>query len=422
MGNEFTKSLIDRLHLKERFEQIRPISMEGKAILQKYDNLLERYGDMVSIFHNFLIESSNSNDDILKTFAKVQSNNITLNCPKSWHFGLIMEQLSTSKNPINEAIYDDLKYLLSYNESDLCEAISHGAFKHNMQIPGFKNLYESITGDTNARKLIEGSVIYNPISFVEIKNGKKYFMLENKIYEDDNDELVQTADAPSAEFTAANSVVQRLPYNPDVDGFVCNFLPAAVNVTSNGDIFKDKEPWDIQEVEAMVNQELEDKTLQDDVKIQESRKLDDLKALLECFPKLVKMDNITSVTNVVSGRTTHLFEGNKVNYIITNNGIAKTCKSLNEAMSVMTKFTGLNLRDRFEKKLNEELKAFHTIAKLSESFTKDANEAKKIIEQCNEEMKYCVEGSQKYNEFKSIKEDAEEYLKILNDTNKDLTL
>ena len=389
--------------------------MEGKAILQKYDSIFERYGYTVSGFHNFLLEASNSNDDILKTFSKVQSNNISLNCPKSWHFGLIMEQLEHSRNPINEAVYDDLKYLLTYNESDLCEAIARGAFKNNMQIGGLRTIYESITGETSARKLLEGNVMFTPISYVEIHDGKKYFMVEGKVYEDDGEELKQDATAPSPQFTTTNTVIQKIPYNPDVDGFVCNFLPAAVNVTSGGDIFKDKESWDVQAVEQMIKQEMDDESIPQEQKIQEARKFDDFKMLYESLPTCVRMDNITAVKNVVSGKSAYLFEG-KHYYILTNQGIQARCNTLNEAVSIFTKFTGVNLRGRFAAKLNEELKARTDMLRISESMTGDIEKAQELVEKCNEELKFCAPGTPKFNEFTSIKEDAEEYIKIMKDS------
>lgn len=415
MGAEFTTSLLERLHLRERFEQIHPTTMEGKAILQKYDSIFERYGDTVSGFHNFLLEASNSNDDILKTFSKVQSNNISLNCPKSWHFGLIMEQLEHSGNPINEAVYDDLKYLLTYNESDLCEAVARGAFKNNMQVGGLRTIYESITGETSARKLLEGNVMFTPISYVEIHDGKKYFMVEGKVYEDDGEELKQDATAPSPQFTTTNTVIQKIPYNPDVDGFVCNFLPAAVNVTSGGDIFKDKESWDVQAVEQMIKQEMDDESITQEQKIQEARKFDDFKMLYESLPTCVRMDNITAVKNVVSGKSAYLFEG-KHYYILTNQGIQARCNTLNEAVSIFTKFTGVNLRGRFAAKLNEELKARTDMLRISESMTGDIEKAQELVEKCNEELKFCAPGTPKFNEFTSIKEDAEEYIKIMKDS------
>lgn len=421
MSAEFTTSLLERLHLRERFEQIHPTTMEGKAILQKYDSIFERYGDTVSGFHNFLLEASNSNDDILKTFAKVQSNNISLNCPKSWHFGLIMEQLQHSGNPINEATYDDLKYLLTYNESDLCEAIARGAFKKNMQVGGLRNIYESITGETSARKLLEGNVMFSPISYVEIRDGKKYFMVEGKVYEDDGEELHQDATAPSPQFTATNTVIQKVPYNPDVDGFVCNFLPAAVNVTSGGDIFKDKESWDVQAVEQMVKQELEDENIPQEQKIQEARKFDDFKMLYESLPSCVRMDNITAVKNIISGKSAYLFEG-KHYYILTSQGIAARCRTLNEAVSIFTKMTGVNLRGRFAHQLNEELKARTSMLHLSESMKEDISKAQEVIDKCNEELQYCTQGTPKYAEFMSIKEDAEEYIKIMKDSSAQMTM
>lgn len=412
MGAEFTTSLIQRLHLRERFEQIHPTTMEGKAILQKYDSIFERYGDTVSGFHNFLLEASNSNDDILKTFSKVQSNNISLNCPKSWHFGLVMEQLQHSGNPINEATYDDLKYLLTYNESDLCEAVAHGAFKNNMQVGALRTIYESITGETSARKLLEGNVMFSPISYVEIRDGKKYFMVEGKVYEDDGEELHQDATAPSPQFSATNNVIQKVPYNPDIDGFVCNFLPAAVNVTSGGDIYKDKESWDVQAVEQMVKQEMEDQNLPQEQKIQEARKFDDFKLLYESLPSCVRMDNITAVKNIVSGKSAYLFEG-KHFYILTNQGIVARCNTLNEAVSIFTKYTGVNLRGHFAQKLNEELKARTEMLHLSEALRDDIEKAEKIVENCNKELQFCTEGTPKYNEFMAIREDAEEYIKIM---------
>ena len=42
MKNEFTISLLERLHLKERFEQITPSSMEGEAIVKKYKDIFDK--------------------------------------------------------------------------------------------------------------------------------------------------------------------------------------------------------------------------------------------------------------------------------------------------------------------------------------------------------------------------------------------
>lgn len=411
----FATSLLERLHLKERFEQLTPVSHEGDAIKQKYEKVFEQYGDSITYFHNFLIESYNSNDAVLKEFAKIQSNNITLNCRNSWHFGIIMEKLEHSGNSLNEAIYDDLKYLLTYNESDLCEAIARGAFKKSMQVKGLKDLYESITGDKYTKKLYEGSVKFTPISYVEIKNGKKYFMVEGKIYEDDDEELKQ-AESPSVEFSASNQVVQNLPYNPDVDGFVCNFLPAAVNVTSNGEIFKDKEPWDVQAVEDMVKQEMEDDSLSSDIKIQESKRLDEFKKLIESFPNLVRMDNIIGVKNIHTNKAVYLFEGKKHNYILTESGIVGKYETLNEAVGIFNRYSGVNIRGELTQKLNEELRVQKEILSMNESVDKNISEAKKIIKECETEMNFCTPGTSKYEEFKSIMEDATDYIKILEDS------
>ena len=422
MDTNFTKNVVDRLHLSERFEQIRPTTMEGNAIYTKYKNLFERYGYNVSGFQNFMLEGMNSNDIMLNAFAKSQSNNITLKCPTSWHFGIIMEQLEHSGNKINEAIHDELKYLLTYTESDLCEAIARGAFKNNMQVTGLRSLYESVTGDINARKLLEGSVMFHPISYIELRDGKSYFMVEGKVYEDDGEELKQDAPAPSAQFTQVNNVVQKIPYNPNVDGFVCNFLPAAVNITSNGEIFKDKESWDVQNVEDMVKQTMEDPNVEQEIKIQEARKFDDFKILMENFQHLVRLDNVTAVKNIHSGKSAYLFEGKKKNFIITESGIVGRCSTLNEAMGIFTRYSGVNLRGQFADKLNEEYKMLHQYQNIQESLDEKIKEAQKVVERCNEELKFCAEGTPKFQEFTSIKEDAQEYIKILQGTKSELNI
>ena len=266
---------------------------------------------------------------------------------------MIFEKLSLTGNSINEAIVDDLKYLTTFNESDLSEAIANGALDKNLMVGDLKVLHERITGIKTAKQLLENNIMYSPISYIESHDGSKFFMIEGRVFEDSETGIIETQ-SPSAEFSQVNAAVQTIPYNPAVDEFELNFLPGAVNVTSGGDIMKDKEPWDIQQLQAAITESCKDQP--NHIKILESKKFDSLNTLMEHWDSIIKMDNVTAVKNTETGNCAYLFEHANMNYIITKSGIQSVTKSLNEAVGKFNTIVGINMRGIFSDKLNEEMK------------------------------------------------------------------
>lgn len=417
METKFTTSLVERLKLMERFSQIVPQTMEGKTIYERYAKMFEQSGASVSGFHNFMLECLQTQDQVMKNWAQTQSNRISLSDPNGWYFNLVMEKLSISGQSLNEAIVDDLKYLQAFNESDLSEAIANGALSKNLMVPELKILQERITGVIGARKLMENNIMYTPISYIESRGGSKFMMIEGRIYEDSETGLVETQ-APSAEFSQVNAAIQTIPYNPDVDEFELTFLPGAVNVTSGGEILKDKEPWTIQQLQDAITEACKDKPAE--VQLQESRKFDALNTIMEHWDQIYKLDNVTAVKNTISGNCAYLVEHANMNYVITKTGIQSSSKSLNESISAFNKFVGINLRGMFRDKLNEEFKVQNQKLTISESLEKDIQKYQNVINSCNEELAYIAEGSEKERELKAIMEDAKQVIGVLRDTQKKL--
>lgn len=412
----YNPTLIERLGLHESFNALEPSTLQGKVIYEKYGKMLEA-SESVTHFHNFMLECLGSNDLVLRNWAQVTSNNISVTDPNGWKFNVIMERLEHSGVGINEMTVDQLNYLRFYDENRLTEAISQGAFKNNMHIGALKEMYESITGDIKARKLSEGHVRFTPISYVEIKEGKKYFTLGNKIFEDSATGVVAVDAAPSQAFANANAAIDAIPYNPEVDEFELDFLPGAVNVNTFGEINKDKEPWTVQQVHDMVNQELEQDSLSDQQKMQESVLCDHFTCLMENFENLVKLDNVIAVTNIHSHNTTYLLEHSTGWYVINQNGIAHKSARLSEALQSFNTYSGTRLNEaQLHVKLNEEQEVIDSVNKQRDNLKQEAEKYQQIIDQCNEEQKFCEKDSPRYQEFESIKQDAEEARKILNQT------
>lgn len=415
----FQTTLVERLGLMESFNTIQPSTMQGKVIYDKYGKMLES-SESVTHFHNFMLECLSSNDLVLRNWAQLTSNNISVTDKAGWKFNLVMEQLESTGVALNEVTVDHLNYLRYFTEDQLCEAIAGGAFKKEMHIPELKAMYESLVNANTARKLQEGHIQYNPISYVESKGGKKYFALDHKIYEDGPAGIVAATNAPSANFNAVSSAIATIPFNPEVDEFELDFLPGAVNVNTHGEISKDKESWDVQKVNDMVKAELEDPKLPQEQKMQEARKCDLFNILMENFDSLVRLDNITAVTNAYTKKTVYLVEHSTGNYILTESGIVNKSNSLHESLGVFMKYSGVNIRPLFESKLLNESQVQGQISETTDKIAEDIKKYQDLVAQCNEEQKFCEEGSEKYKEFENIKQQATGAIDILKQTQKEL--
>lgn len=412
----YNPTIIERLGLYESFNSLEPSTLQGKVIYEKYGKMLEA-SESVTHFHNFMLECLGSNDLVLRNWAQITSNNISTTDPNGWKFNIIMERLEHSGVGINEMTVDQLKYLRSYDEDHLIEAISNGAFRNNMHVGALKEMYESITGDIKARKLAEGHVRFTPISYVEIKEGKKYFTLGHKIFEDSSAGIAPVANAPSQPFANANAAIDAIPFNPEADEFQLDFLPGAVNVNTFGEINKDKEPWTVQQVQDMVKQELEKDELSDQQKMQESVLCDHFTCLMENFENLVKLDNVIGVTNSISHNTTYLVEHATGWYVINQDGIVSKSTRLSEALQSFNAYSGTRLNEAaLHVKLNEEQQVIDSVNQQRDNLKQESQKYQDLIDQCNEEMKFCESGSDRYKEFESIKQQAEEARKILNQT------
>lgn len=406
----YTTNLFDRLKLGESFSRLIPTTMIGESIVTKYNDILKSTKTPVSDFHNLMLESVNSGDKVLENWARTTSNYITENFGISWRFNLIHESLTQSGNVMNESIAAELKYLSYCGENSLTEAIANGALKNSLANLSLKKLHEDVTGVKTANRINESWIAYTPISFVEKKNGSLFFSLNGRIYED-AEEGIKESDAPSAEFAEVNSVVQEIPYNPANDEFSVNFFPAAVNVTSSGKIKRHDEILDIDTVHEIVKESIAKVDTQ--TKMEESMKFDRLKVLSESIDSMYKLDNVTTAHNTVSKTNVSLVEHVEGFYIITESGIYAKCSTLNEAVDKISRTFGANLSEELSSKLQQEAQDIKTINQSVEQQKLQIEQLKQSIEQCNQEQMFCDHGSEKWQEFENIKQDAQDAINAI---------
>lgn len=401
----YTTNLFDRLKLGQSFSRLIPVSMLGESIVTKYTKILENTDTPISDFHNLMIESIESGDKVLENWGRTTSNYITENFPISWRFNLIHESLKKSPNVMDESIAKDLNYLSLCSETSLTEAVVNGALKNSFANSALKKLHEDVTGIKTANKINESWIAYNPISFVEKKNNSLYFSLNGRIYEDGENAL-STAAAPSAEFEEINSVVQDVPYDPTTDEFRVDFFPAAVNITSAGKIKKHDEILDIDTVHELVKESIENQP--NSVKMTESAKFDRFRVLAESIDSMYKLDNVTTAHNTVTNTSVSLVEHISGFYIINESGVYRKTNTLREAVDVIRQDFGADLRQELQNKLQQEENDIQEIQNVRSLQQDQIEQLKQSIEQCNQEQLFCDHGSEKWNEFESIKQDAQQ--------------
>lgn len=401
----YTISLFDRLKLSESFSRLVPTTMLGESIISKYQSILSNTKTPISDFHNLMLEALGSGDKVLENWARQTSSNISENHSISWRFNMIMESMKVDNNVLTESVANDLRYLEFCGESSLTESIMNGALSNSLAVPALKNLHEDVTGMKTGTKINENCVMYTPISYIERKNNANYFSLNGRIYEDSAEGIAE-APAPSVEFEEINDVAQSLPYDPSTDEYSVDFFPAAVNITSNGKIKRQDEIIDIQTVHDIVKESTTNET--QSVQMTEARKFDNLKKLYESLDKMYKMDNITSVYNTVNKNTVSLVEHESGYYVISESGIHMNTISLKEALKYIKESFDADLTQEFQDKLQQEEHDEEVIRQCSITQNQQIEELQKVVEMCTLEQSYCESGSEKWQEFEDIKQDAKD--------------
>lgn len=388
-----------RLSLMESFNEIVPGTLEGTKIYEKYANafkILEGKKTLAT-FTNFINESLQHKDPSLINWANKAKDMISESCMEIWNFSLLIERYESLNESVYGGLIDNLKYLTTYDNETFITAVKNGALTEHLGFNDIREFNATINKISYAKKLDESNILFNPVSYIEVKGDDIIFMLESKVYRYNKTGGLYETQSPSQIFTNVNAAVQSAPYNVDTDEYDMTYLVGDVNITSKGKLLLDKQQIGIDELRQKIEKSIENEPYEK--QIIESRKFDTMSLIVENWHKLTKFDNIHGLKNTVNGKFSYLIEHtNGEKYVIDNLGITKKYDTLHESLNDIKKYMNKDISYMFNEQLDKEANTISSINNINNIINEEIAKYDNQINLIREEMKFMNEGSDVYNE------------------------
>ena len=391
------KTLLERQNLSEAFAALKPTTFEGRAFVDKFNGFNE--ASYVQVYE-MLSEGARCRDAQISSFAKSAQAKISANMGYSFQVGYALEEAIKSNSLFAKPMNEEYGHLRYWEEADVVAAIKNGIFENASVLPRLKYLHENICLMPQKKVLNEGGfVAFNPISYVYESNGCHYFMVEGKTFKHDLEKISED-EAPNAEFAQVNQAISEVPFDTDKELFSLTMLPGAVNVTKKGKVTINGEEVTGKEfVGAMSNAISE--CMDPQKRAYNERMADNICLIMEHFSNLCILDAVHTVKSKTTNESYSLMAHKNGYFIFENTKTSKTFKkfvSINESVSVIKKFTGINLHSIYAKECMNEMKDIQKIRKLREEQVKIVKDIDDLSLSIQNEQATLVPGTPAFEE------------------------
>ena len=364
-------NLLKNLDFATKLNSNEAITEAGKEILKGYRAYMYTNAPTCGIVNNFVLEASKCSFDsglnkVVESVKEyINENNI------SWKLASACESISANNsqyNYINKLGVEQVEKLLEMNENDVISYIKAGVLKNIQYIPEFRQICKEVYKQTITETQAQNYSIVNPISYIYVnESNETFFSVLGKTY--------KLADNKISESNCDNQTYVRM--NQLLEGFKRE--GENMYVEMNG-VHGDKIRFTINEHNILVNckgLKLINECFDNVVDFQEY--CNTISKIMPMNEKLAFM-NLSNVVSEVYGNIDNIGLLENVKILNTNNGtccaIIEAKDNVNltvfrnykygsgtysydyvvEALNEVIKLTGIDLKQMFEDRINEDMK------------------------------------------------------------------
>ena len=388
--------LLKDLNFAEKLNANEAITEAGKELLNNYRGYVYSNPATCGVVNGFIMEASKFGFDtgltsIVESVKEfVTENNI------SWKLASACESImanNSTYNYINKLGVEQVTKLLEMNESDIVSYIKAGVLKNIQYIPEFRSICKEVYKQSITETQAPNYSVINPISYVFInENKEQYFSVLGKTYK-------------IAEGKVSEGVCEDKTFL-EVNKLLENFAKDGENIytemqASNGNkirfTFNENQTLTLQKsgLGKEINETFDEvvkfneycntmsKVMPMHEKIQFMNISTCIAKIFENIDHVVSLDNV-KIISTNNGTLCALLEGNEnVNLTVFRN-VKVGSGSYNfdyvvEALNEVIKLTGIDLKQMFEERINEDMKKLDPEQKELEEQLKESKEAQYSI-------------------------------------------
>lgn len=386
--------LLKDLNFAEKINATEAITEAGKDILSKYRGYCYSNPATCGVINGFVLEASKLSFDtglasILESVNKfINENNI------SWKLASACESINSNNstyNYINKFGVAQVEKLLEMNEADVVSYIKAGSLKSIQYIPEFRQICKEVYKTTiNEQQAINYSVV-NPVSYIlmteNADTNEYYFKVLDKTYKNSNG-TISEAVCDDVKFNRINALLENfVRHNDELElEYRSSYNESAMfKIAENKLSFTKGNISEVFESAADFNVYVNNlcKVMNTNEKIRFSQAAAVVSEVFENIDFVTTCDSVKLLTTN-QGTVLAIIEGeNNVNLTVFRSvNAGKSCNNYEqivEALNNVIKLTGIDLKNMFEERINEDMKKLDP----------QAQEIKEQLE-ANKEAQYSI--------------------------------
>ena len=363
--------LLNDLDFATKLNSSEAITEAGKEILKSYRAYMYTNAPTCGIINGFVLEASKCSFDtglnnILESVKSfINENNI------SWKLASACESINANNsnyNYINKLGVEQVSKLLEMNENEVISYIKAGVLKNIQYIPEFRSICKEVYKQQITEEYAPNYTITNPISYVFVENGAQYFSVLGNTYKIVENK-VSEAVCENKEFVKINSILNNFKSENDVIFIESNGTHGdklRFEINENGLTFTRKGLG--KELNESFDNAIKFKeycnTLSKIMPMHEKLSFMNLSAMVsevfESFENIVSLDNVKLMTTNNNTVCAIIEAKDNVNLTVFRNikygNSSQNYDYVIEALNQVIKLTGIDLKQMFEDRINEDTK------------------------------------------------------------------
>lgn len=363
-------NLIKGLQFAEKVNMTEAITEAGKEMLKNYRGYLYTNPASYGLVNGFIQEARKySYDNGVATVLEAVLKYVTEN-KISWKLATVCESIENSSNTynyINKLGAQTAEKLLEMNESEVIQYIKAGALKSIQYIPEFRNICKEVYGSSHVNESVTPTFsLLNPLAYAIVLENETWFAVNGKTY-CVKEGKAQNIASDDETFNKMNSFLPNFS-RLDEDKLVYEFQNSWNEKPYRFVISEDSIEFEHGEIKESFNNTVDFKQFADNLS---STMFGNARNnfLTTAFNVAFVQENMVNVCEVDCAKVLECNDGTVATIVEgQDNVLVSVDRSINckpgvhefdlmtEACDTIKNFCGVNLRDNYDNRINEELK------------------------------------------------------------------
>lgn len=397
----------------DKISKVNTTTFKGKQLIENYASAIRQTGNPFISLYNFVDAGLTAKfDKGVYAAAKEIKDKIEANAPTLFRLGIILETLKDHQ--LTHKIFEDLQYLINYEESDLVKALKNNVLKNYTHNKLISSLHEQYGTDVVMKsKLVENLKVFTPISYYENKNGRAIFVIEKAILAFGKDRIVEGADVTD-NFMNVNNSIDELEYDPDNGKFSADTCIGTIEIDETGDLSVNGDEKSVDEFKEQIEEFGVGK--HPSIIAKDARVFDNLITVKENFNQICYIDFARTVKDVFNGNSMTVINHPKYTLVLENNTRSirlHEFDSLSEAVSFVKTNMKVDMSEQFKSSLNKELKEQKVLKRILSTESSIIEELIKLRESVNDHLSLTDENTEAFENFSNIRNNIDSYVNSL---------